>query len=79
MISAWAIEAKPTAFGDQEEKKGIVVVLDKKGGSNIKPMILKVSKASHLHPEEVLMTMFPRVLSKLLTMTGFRTLTQSLH
>lgn len=50
MISAWAIEAKPTALGDQEGKKGIIVVLGKNGGSNIKTVISKISKASHLHP-----------------------------
>lgn len=79
MISAWAVEAKPTALGDQEGKKGITMVLGKNGGSNIKTMLSKISKASRLHLEEVLMTIFPGVLSEVLTITGLRTLTQSLH
>lgn len=73
MIPASDIETKTTTLGHQERKKEIIVFLAKNEGSNIKTIMIKRNKGSHLHPEKVLMIIFPGVLSQFLTIGGLRT------
>lgn len=50
------------------------MVLGKNGSSDIKTIIIKMIKTSHLYPEKVLMTIFPDVLSQILRISGLRNL-----